>query len=85
MVPKEQIHWLMNQPPDVLSTLKVQVQKFGMKYLEPPKPEGKESPFVPVVHPVLGSNVGKMQAGIFNTMRETFDARMGWMRPRGVK
>lgn len=76
-MPKEQIHWLMNQSPNVLSTLKVQLKKFGMKYLEPPKPHGKESPFVQSVHPVLSNKIGKMQAGIFNTMRETIDERMG--------
>lgn len=76
-MPKELVNWCMGQPHDVLSVRHVQHQKFGLKYLQPPIQPSEATAFIQLVRPMLARRIGKMQAGIFSTMRETIDARMG--------
>lgn len=77
ILPQEQLHWFMSQSSNVLSVREVQDKKFGLKYLRPTKSRGEESAFIEVLRPVFSRKIGKMQAGMFNTMRNTLDARMG--------
>ena len=81
IVPKELVNWLTHEPPDVLSNREVQTKKFGLKYWRSSEDRGNkqhyESAFVNAMRVVLSRKIGKMQAEIFGTMRETIDARMG--------
>ena len=79
IVPKELVNWLTHEPPSVLSNREVQYKKFGLKYLRTVDridQQQHESAFVNAMRVVLSRKIGKMQAEIFNTMRETIEARM---------
>lgn len=77
MLPKENIRWLMDQPDAVLSERAVQHEKFALKYLIPPMDYHQENSMVLAIRRELTRNLGKTQAGVFDTMRETIDATMG--------
>ncbi|MCJ1423252.1 hypothetical protein MMC29_001134 [Sticta canariensis] len=80
IVPKELVNWLTHESPNVFSARPVQYKKFGLKYWRTSdriNSQQYESAFVNTIRVLLSRKIGKMQAEIFDTMRETIDARMG--------
>ena len=77
MIPQEHVRWLMDQPDGILSERKVQNEKFCIGYLIPPIDHYHESSLMTAVRRELTQNLGKTQADVFTTMRDSIDSTLG--------
>lgn len=67
----------MDQPEEVLSERAVQNEKFCIGYLTPTIDHHHDSSILTAVRRELTQNMGKTQADVFTTMRDTIDTNLG--------
>lgn len=77
MVPREYIHWVLDQPQDMLSIHEARYEKFTLDYVLPGHDNALDQIFLDTIHRKMTRNLLKLQTAITEELSQNMDAALG--------